>query len=167
MKKAQSSLEFLIILGIAFVFILMLGGVFFSFSNSSQKSLNSEQIEKVGNELMTNIEKIYFRGVGNKIQYKANLPEDILNMTIHYKKTPTTNFTYLNITRYDKSQISSQIFFPRENYIQFICANCSNTSPIDYSTNFTLYFEEEDFSPGRKTLAITSLQERVELKFIK
>ena len=167
MKKAQASLEFLIILGIAFVFILMLGGVFFSFSNTSQNSLDTQQVEKIGNELMTNVEKIYFRGVGNKIQYEARFPEAIQNMSIHYINDGSKNFTYLNVTRISGSQISSQVFFPRENYIQFICNNCQNTAPINYSSNFTLYFQKEDFSQGTKTIEIKSLQERVQLEFIK
>ncbi len=167
MKKAQSSLEFLIILGIAFVFILLLGGVFFSFSNSSKNDLDTKQVTKIGNEIVSNIEKMYFRGIGNKVQYIANMPEGITNMSIHYRIDGGTNFTYLNITRIGNRDEVSNIFFAQENYIQFTCNNCSNTTPIDYTTNFTQYFKPEDFSPGKKTISIRSLAQRVELEFIK
>ena len=59
-KKAQSSLEFLIIFGIGFIMIIALSGVFFSYSSEAKLSLDKTQLEKIGGELISNIEKIYF-----------------------------------------------------------------------------------------------------------
>lgn len=167
MKKSQSSMEFLIILGIAFTFIILLGGIFISYSNSSQKNLNSDQIEKIGDELIAEIEKIYFRGSGNKIQYKANFPNDITNMTLHHRINGANNFTYLNITQIGDGQEVSHIFLPEENYIKFVCLNCSNPTPTDFSNEFTQQFRREDYSAGSKTIAISSQNNRVELEVIR
>ena len=59
-KKSQSSLEFLMILGIALTIIIILAGVFVNYSNSAKKSLDKQQLSNIGDDLISNIEKVYF-----------------------------------------------------------------------------------------------------------
>ena len=59
-NKAQSSLEFLIIFGIGFTIIVVLGGIFFTYSTDARDELDQKQLRKTGDEIISNVEKIYF-----------------------------------------------------------------------------------------------------------
>ena len=163
MKKAQSSLEFLMILGIALVFTIVLGGIFFSFSNSSHKTLNSEQVNRIGNDLMRSIDEMYFRGPGNKIQYKANFPGDIVNFTIHYFQNSSLNYSYLNISKYSDDEVHEHLFFPAETYIHFACEKCYNFSD---GANNTYFYNESAFSNGPKKVSIKATSNEVMIDFV-
>jgi len=169
-NRAQSSLEFLIIFGIGFLMIIVLSGVFFSYSNEAKASLDKTQIEKVGNELISNVEKIYFLGSGNRITYKASFPEGIANMSIEHRNnsnsTTDINFDYINITYYTHGNISSSLFTANENYIRFNCSRCINEPNI--GGNWTSYYNDtSDFAGGAKTIKIYSMGDYVNIDFVK
>lgn len=169
MKKAQSSLEFLMILGIAFAFITILGAIFLNVSTSSKNNLDNEQINKIGIDLLNQIEEIYFRGNGNKITYKANFPQDITNFTINYVYVNSTlNYTYLNITKLKEGTFTSNLFFTSENYIHFECEVCYNVTVGTLpNQNITFYFNESTFNKGPKTLSIRAFSDKVYLDFVR
>ncbi len=168
-KKSQASLEMLLIFGITFTVILILGGIFFNYSTGAKNTLDEKQLEKTGNELITNIEKIYFLGNNNMITFSANFPEGIDNFTIVHKNTTdgTTNFEYdyLNISYISDKEIIDTIFTSNENYIRFNCSKCYHTTNINGS--YISYFNSSDFSGGAKRIKIQSKGDYIQLDFIK
>lgn len=164
-NKTQSSLEFLMIFAIGFVIITILGGIFFNYSNESKNTLDNNQIDKIGNELMSNIEKIYFLGNNNMISLNTQFPEGITNFTIEHRNISSNQFEYLNITYLGNKGLSSNIFQTSENYIRFNCTNCYHTTNVN--GNYTSYYNESDFSGGSKKIKILSKGNYVEISFIK
>ena len=150
--------------------IIILSGVFLSYSNGAKMTLDRTQIEKIGNELISNVEKIYFLGSNNKITYKANFPDGIVNMTIEHRNnsnsTDNIYFDYLNISYYVNGNISSSLFTANENYIRFNCSKCTNGPRI--ADNWTSYYNDtSDFVGGPKTIKIYSMGDYVNIDFVK
>ena len=168
--KSQSSFEFLVIFGIGLTLIAVLSGIFFSYSNSAESNLNRIQIEKIGKEIISNVEKIYFLGSGNKITYKANFPSGISNITIvHMNNSNSTTkilFDYLNITYYNNGNLTSSIFTANQNYIRFNCSKCYN-GPIVNGSWISYYNDTSDITGGTKTIEIYSEGNYVNIDFVK
>lgn len=166
MKKAQSSLEFVLTFAIGFGLILILSGLYLTYSTGATDTLNRQQIEKIGRDIISNVEKIYFLGEGNRVTYTTTFPEDITNMSIHHANnsnaTHTIVFDYLNITYIQDSTYASSIFTAKENYIRFNCTNCSHFP----ARNISIY-DDDDFSGGTKKIKVESEGEWVSIDFVK
>lgn len=166
-KKAQSSLEFLMILGIALTIILILAGIFVNYSNTAKKGLDKQQITSLGEELISNIEKVYFLGNGNRVTQRSNFPQGIFNFTIEHLNisngTQYNQFEVINISFFDDGNINELIFYPSEPFIRLSCDVCSQTSNVN--GNFTSYFSESAFSQGPKQLRIEARNDLVYISF--
>lgn len=164
LKKAQSSLEFLIMFGIGFTIILILSGIFFNYSSEAKIGLDKNQIQTIGSDIISNIENLYFLGDGNKITMNAKFPDTIQNLTIHHSKNSITDekFDYLNFSLYTEGNISSEIFLTKELYIRFNCSKCYHNTLTNVS-----YFNISDFAGGPKVIKIESHDDYVTFDFVK
>ncbi len=160
MKKSQTSMEFMSIMGIGFVLIALIGGIFFTVSNDARDNLDTTQIQNIGRLFIENIEKIYFQGSGNRITISASFPQDILNMTIFHGNSTSGQFDMLNITYVVGDEEKSQIYYPNELYIRFNCTTCIQRG------NYSI-FNESDYSPGAKNIRIESKGTFVDVMFVK
>jgi len=176
-RKSQSSLEFLIIFGIGFIFIILLGAIFFNYSSDAQKSLDKKQIEKFTTEIINNVEKIYFLGSGNRVTIKTNFPDGIINFTIVHKNVSDPNnagqflqFDYIDIETYPKVPKSLNdtihyIFEANKEYIRFNCTECYQTTNV--GGNWSSYFNTSDFGPGFKDIKVENLGSFISIDFYK
>ncbi|MCA9496194.1 MAG: hypothetical protein KC589_04585 [Nanoarchaeota archaeon] len=170
--KSQSSMEFLVIFGISFTLILLLGSLFFSYSSGAKSELDQRQIEKFAGEMITNIEKVYFLGQGNRVTMKTRFPNGIENFSIiHINSSNPSNpgssilFDQLSVTYYFEDQIVNNLFETRDFYIRFNCTACSNSANV--GGNWTSYFNSSDFSGGAKQIRIESMGDWVNIYFYK
>ena len=162
-NKAQISLEFISIFAIGLTITLILGGLFYSVSTSEKSKLDTNQINRIGNDIIRFSEEIYFRGSGNKIQYKANFPDGIEYMHIKQYNTTSYNYSELVFGVYDGDRLSNITFNPSESYITI---NCSNTCNYNATENIGSY-NSSDFGLGPKTLAIKSIGDQVLIEFVR
>ncbi len=166
-KKAQSSLEFLMILGVALTIILILAGIFVSYSNGAKKNLDQQQLRNIGDEIISNSERVYFLGTGNRVTQKSNFPDGIVNFTIVHMNisngTGYNQFDLINITFHDSGNVENLIFYPNELYIRLNSTKCYHTPVVNGS--WSSYFNVSTFSQGPKQIRIESLGEWVSLSF--
>lgn len=164
MKKSQASMEFLTIFGIAFLIILIMAGIFFTYTMGAKDTLDRKQIEKIGEEIMFNAEQVYFLGQGNRVTINTNFPDKITNITIMHRNTSdnTATVDMLNISYVMNKNIISSIFTTSELYIRFNCTLCY----VDPSSN-TSYYNTSDFSVGPKRIRVTSHGDWVSIDFAK
>lgn len=163
LKKSQSSLEFLSIFLIGFTIIIIMSGIFFNYTSEAKQSLDKSQIDKIGNDIISNIENIYFIGQGNKITMKAKFPDYIENFTIHHtNNTLGEKFDYLNFTIQGEKIFTNQLFLTKELYIRFNCSSCYHNNITNIS-----YYNSSDFSGGLKVIKIESRENYVTLDFVK
>lgn len=159
-SKAQSSLEFLMIFGIGFSIIIIIGGLFLTYSSGAKETLDQQQIDRIGQEIISSIEQIYFLGNGNRLTLNFNFPAGVENFTINHANNGSVDFDYLNITYFYSGGVISEIFTTKEAYTRFNCTQCYVGTDINW-------FNVSDFSEGSKTIRITSKGDYVSLDFVK
>ncbi len=160
MKKAQISLEYITIIGIALTLTTIIASLFFSFSSYQKDDLDSKQIDSIFNDVITTSEEIYFRGSGNKVQIKAQFPENIENISIVYDNSGSVNFTYINITTIGEELSRSSLYETSQNYIFLNCSDCTHNGNV-------AYYSRDQFSAGPKTLSIRSIGDQVLIDFVR
>lgn len=164
-KKSQSSLEFLMIFGIGFTIILILAGIFFSYFNGEKNTLDSKHLDNIGNEIIQNVEKIYFLGSGNRITINTNFPSGIDRIGIRHYENITVNsqqisFDYLEILTITNETL---MFNPNEHYVRFNCSECY----YDTSLNLSYFNDTSIYSGGNKKIRIESKEDFVDISFVR
>lgn len=89
--------------------------IFYSYSQSSTTQLRTSQVEKIGNDIVNNAEKVYYMGVPSKITLEETMPDGVKNITIisDWAATPPIN----ELVFYVKSdgKISEAVFSSKVN----------------------------------------------------
>ena len=164
-KKAQSSLEFLMIFGIGFSIILVFSGLFFGYFNEEKNSLDSKHLENLGNKIIQSIEKVYFLGSGNRVTLNTNFPSGIRDFEIYHMNNITVDskkisYDYINITL--ENEIS-QIYTTNELYVRFNCKDCYH----NLTTNISYLNDSSFLTAGNKKIRIENVGDYVEISFVR
>ena len=176
-KKSQSSMEFLIIFGISLLFIFLISMLFFNFILGSKENFDKKQIDLIMTNLMSNIEKIYFQGIGNRMTYEFNMPDGLQNMYIKHYRNHTvdidsvpTNISFdVLVLNFTSSTLEQNLLFYEPNAItqnSFILFNCTRNCTYVPSRNMTLFNNTFQYSVGNKRLRIESFGEYVGFYFL-
>ena len=168
MKKSQISVEYLIIFGISLTVILILVGVFFNYSDEVSKKLDEDFLETFSSNLIQNVEKIHFLGIGNKMTLKVSFPSNVINIT--FEETITTqngeNFitNYINITYLSTKGQNSLIRQTNSNFIKVGCSNeCITINKAN--KNISYYDNIEVLNGGPKQIKIENKGDFVSVDF--
>jgi len=81
-KRAQVSVEYLIIIGISFAILIPGGYFFYKYSQSSNEATIRTQISQVGNSILTNAESIYGLADGSLVTLDLRYPKNVRDMYI-------------------------------------------------------------------------------------
>ncbi len=169
LEKSQASLEFLMIFGIGFFIVMILGGIFFSYFNEGRSKLNSEHLQNIGTSMIEHIEKVYFLGNNNRLSVKFNFPDNVVNMSIHHKKNEVNgvnvSFDYLNISYMAGGDIQDMILTTKEPYIRFNCSK-QESCHHDLINNISYYNATYNYAQGVKTLQFESYSDYVAMDFV-
>jgi hypothetical protein len=163
-KKAQASLEYMSIFGIGFLLVALVGGAFFAYTNSAKASLDQDQINKIGNELLDDIQKIYFFGDTNRRTYKTTFPKGVQSISIHHINESGDNYYYFNFTIIADGKYRDLIFQTDEDYIDIKCFNCTQTY-TSANENITTYWEGH-LGQGFKNIRIEAINNSVYVDFV-
>lgn len=162
-KKAQASLEYMSIFALAAVLIVTVGGLFFAYTHSAKESLDRKQINKIGTELLTNIEKVYFFGDGNRVTMDINFPKGIESLQIYNINESGDNYFYFNISTISGGVVQNMIFETKEDYIKLNCKECVKTYP---GTNTIFTYNQSYLFQGFKQLRIEAINDSVYTDFV-
>lgn len=77
MPKAQSALEYLMIIALVLGIIVPVTYLFFKYSSESNAEIVDSQITKIGRNIIDTAEIVYFSGKGAKIVVEVNMPEGV------------------------------------------------------------------------------------------
>jgi hypothetical protein len=164
-NKAQASLEYMSIFGIGFLLVALAGGAFFAYTNSAKASLDQDQINKIGTELLDDIQKIYFFGDTNRRTYKTTFPQGVQGISIHHINQSGDNYYYFNFTIIADGEYRDLIFQTDEDYIDIKCVNTCVTANIAVGYNISTY-DESYLGQGFKNIRIEALNNSVYVEFI-
>lgn len=85
-RKAQSAIEFMMIVGIAFTMLIPAFFVFQQFSSQANEQVISAQINSFGRDLISTVESMYYYGEFSKTELKFNFPNKIIDMSVNVPK---------------------------------------------------------------------------------
>ena len=75
--KAQSAIEYLMIIAIALGIIVPTTYLFFRYTSESNVEVVYSQINQIGRQIMDTAETVYFSGKGSKIILEVNMPKGV------------------------------------------------------------------------------------------
>lgn len=81
-RKAQVAMEYLFVVGFAFMMLLPLIALFYSQSGTIEEEVVGAQAEKIMSELISAIDTVYYLGYPSKQTLRLRFPEHIESITI-------------------------------------------------------------------------------------
>lgn len=110
LHKAQSSLEYLLVVALTFAIIVPTTYLFYSYSKESSQEITDAQITKLGRSIVDTAETIFYSGQGSKTTLELNIPANIdsaliidgrelvFNLTTSFGISEIVFFSFVNIT---------------------------------------------------------------------
>ena len=80
--KAQSSLEYMLVIAITFAIIVPTTYLFYSYAKSSSEEVKDSQIINIGRSMIDTAQTIFYSGQGSKATLELNVPDNIENVKI-------------------------------------------------------------------------------------
>ena len=80
--KAQSAIEYLMIIALTLGIIVPTSYLFFSYSSESNIQIVDAQITEIGRTIIDTAEYVYFSGAGSKIVLEINIPKSVYGVEI-------------------------------------------------------------------------------------
>ncbi|MBW2976517.1 hypothetical protein KY347_03670 [Candidatus Woesearchaeota archaeon] len=91
--KAQSALEYLMIVALALGVIVPTTYLFFSYSSESNTQIIDSQVTGIGRSIIDTAETVYFSGEGAKIVLELNMPKNVDVVYILNERELVFNYT--------------------------------------------------------------------------
>lgn len=103
-KKAQFSVEYLIIIGLVLVVIIPAILLYYSYSRAHTTKISASSINDIGLKIVENAKSVYSLGEGSWVTLELSLPENIKSMQIPVKNE-------LVIEYFTEGGVSEAVFF--------------------------------------------------------
>ena len=84
--KAQSALEYLMVIALAMGIIVPITYMFFQYSSESNVQIIDVQVTQIGRNIIDTAESVYYSGEGSKIVLEINMPENVEDVSIMYNR---------------------------------------------------------------------------------
>jgi hypothetical protein len=82
MKKSQTSIEYLVIIGFVTFAIMSVLLVAYLYSGSAKNKINENQIEILGNKIINSAEAVFYAGEPSQSTIIINVPKNILEIKV-------------------------------------------------------------------------------------
>lgn len=147
-RKSQAAVEMLIVIGIAFTMLIPSLLLFSQYSATGNQVVIASQVDRIGKEIISNVEAIYFYGKNSKTTIKVSFPDGLTGVYINKQNPPIHNISEL--------VFNATLFGGQTQFVYF--------TKINISGNLTAGYQMEDaVSQGIKTFVIESHGDYVEI----
>src|SRR3989338_599919 len=143
--KSQSSMEFLIVIGIAFLVIVPATYFFLNFSRESAEEITFYQFEAIGRDIVSTAESLFYSGESSKTVISLRMPKGIESAAIIDKRELVFNVS-------TSSGYTDFVFFSRVNLTP--SASCGGS----------VCALEELSSAGVRNIKLTALDSSVQIE---
>lgn len=160
-KLTQASFELILILGFSLSLTIIGAGYFILYSDEATDELNSQQTDRIFNDIMSKSNRVFYSGDGNRITMRATLPTGVESITIENGTSSSgESFNYVNVTQRGDDMSISSLYFPSD---LFIGLNCSFS--CSYNSGRYVY-DSEHTNQGPKEIRIESKRDIVYIDFV-
>jgi len=149
-KRAQSSMEYLLIIGLALFFIVP---SFYFFYTNTQRSTDlaiANQVERMGHEIISSSSRVYSYGRNAKVTVELTMPPNVKNVRL-------MNPNELIFTISSGGRDNTLVFFSE--IPLYYVDGCLESPSEDQSFGFRFA------NPGRKNLRLISCGQNVSIWF--
>jgi len=82
MPKAQSALEYLMVIALVLGIIVPVTYLFFNYTSGSNIEIVDAQVNRIGRNIIDTAESVYYSGKSSKIVVELNMPENVEDVYI-------------------------------------------------------------------------------------
>jgi hypothetical protein len=126
-NKAQSSVEYIVIVSMALLIIIPASFIFYNYVNSSKVSLLHSQVFNVGNNLVDTAIKVYSIGDNSWQTIKITIPDEVKEITIYNY----SDYSEL-IINYGIESVSDGVFFSDIQLCSDTNCSCTNGCEVKF-----------------------------------
>lgn len=152
-RKAQSAIEFMMIVGIAFTMLIPALFIFQQFSSQANEKVISAQVNAFGRELISAAESMYYYGEFSKTTLQFNFPEQITDMSIN---TPQKEGQHHELV------ITADVFGAESDFVYFTQVPLADEreDPEAYHSDLdgTIGNRQDAFAPGIKSFKVEAVR---------
>ena len=80
--RAQSSLEYLLVVALTFTIIIPTTYLFYSYSKESTQEIKDSQVTKIGTTIIDTAKFIFYSGEGSKTEIELKIPDNVNSVNI-------------------------------------------------------------------------------------
>ncbi len=81
--RAQASIEYLLVVGISLLLISPIAVLFVYQSNSLSSEVNAQQLERIGHDVVSSAEEVFYLGPPSQKVLKAYFPEGLSAVSVY------------------------------------------------------------------------------------
>jgi uncharacterized protein (UPF0333 family) len=104
--KAQAAMEYLLVVGISFIIITSIGYYFLIQKSDSQENMVHAQVQQIGDDVVKNVEEVYFAAGASKKTMEITIPEEVDRIVVE-----NSNTLVIRLNDGSETVISSKIPF--------------------------------------------------------
>lgn len=82
MKRAQASMEYLMMVGVAFMILVPMMYIFYDFTISTREEISLAKLDSIGQKIVNTAEEVYFLGSPSRMTIHYTMPENVKGMEI-------------------------------------------------------------------------------------
>ncbi|MBI2550205.1 hypothetical protein HYV83_03420 [Candidatus Woesearchaeota archaeon] len=81
-RKGQAAFEYMLIAGVIGLMVLPAAYLFYKYSISSADQIDQAQLDKLGREIASTAQQIYFQGPPSRTELEGRMPKNVQNISI-------------------------------------------------------------------------------------
>lgn len=81
-RKGQAAIEYMLVAGVIGLMVLPAAYLFYRYSSSSADEIDRAQLDKLGREIASTAEQVYYQGPPSRTQLEGRMPKNVQNISI-------------------------------------------------------------------------------------
>ncbi|MBI4150300.1 hypothetical protein HY488_02755 [Candidatus Woesearchaeota archaeon] len=81
-RKGQAAMEYLLIVGLAFVILTPMLYMFYDYTSTLRRDVNLAKVYKIGGTMVNTAEQMYYLGEPSKTTIRFNMPDGVVDVTV-------------------------------------------------------------------------------------
>ena len=82
MRKAQVSMEYLMMVGVAFIILVPMMYIFYDYTTSTQEDVSLAKLQAIGENIVNTAEEVYFLGPPSRMTIHYTMPSNVYGMEV-------------------------------------------------------------------------------------
>lgn len=104
-KKAQSAVEFLMVVSLALLLIIPAASLLFSNSAEEKQAIEANQLAIIGNELLITAQEMHVMAPGSYMKLEVRVPDSLTSLTLNAAGTDKSDLVFTQRTQHGNNDV--------------------------------------------------------------